>query len=75
VAAPSAVTAVQLDREAATVFYREVVTRYVDGLPRLGRFFVRALLPVIAGSDVLADPERAATTRPVFELRPVSPST
>ena len=69
------VTALELDRAAATAFYRDIVTRYIDRMPRLGRFFVRALLRLIDARDVLGDPERAAAARPVFELRPASSST
>jgi hypothetical protein len=39
----------------------------VAGLPRIGRGFARVLFS-LAGPEVLDDPEKAATTRPVFEL-------
>ena len=68
------VSAVELNRTAATIFYRDIVPRYVDRMPRLGRFFTRTLLRLIDARDMLADPERAAATWPAFELRPASSS-
>jgi hypothetical protein len=41
-------------------------------MPALGRLFVRVLLRLVGARDVLADPVRAAATRPAFELRPAS---
>ena len=44
-------------------------------MPALGRLFVRVLLRLVGARDVLADPMRAAATRPAFELRPGKPLT
>ena len=62
------VTAHELDREAATRFFRDVLPAYVTTLPWFGRVFARILFRV-AAPEVLDDPDRAAATRPVFELR------
>jgi deazaflavin-dependent oxidoreductase (nitroreductase family) len=61
------VTATELDRSAAVVFYRDTLADYVRRLPPLGQRFVGLLFGLI-GREVLSDPERAAATRPVFEL-------
>ena len=66
------VSAVELGNAAATAFYRDIVGRYVQRMPALGRLFVRVLLRLVGARDVLSDPERAAATRPAFELRPAS---
>jgi deazaflavin-dependent oxidoreductase (nitroreductase family) len=75
------VRALELDRPAATAFFRDTLSGYVRGLPWFGRVFVGALFRLVA-PDLLTDPARAAATRPVFELtngakagdRVVSPS-
>jgi deazaflavin-dependent oxidoreductase (nitroreductase family) len=64
------VTAHELDRAAASTFYREAMPAFVGRLPLLGRLFVRVLFAV-AGPEILSDPVRAAEAHPVFELRPV----
>jgi deazaflavin-dependent oxidoreductase (nitroreductase family) len=61
------VTAHELDRDAARRFFGDTLTSYVAGLPWFGRLFVRILFQV-AAPEILNDPERAAATRPVFEL-------
>ena len=63
------VTAAELGNAAATAFYRDIVGRYVQRMPALGRLFVKVLLRLVGARDVLSDPERAAATRPAFELR------
>ena len=62
------VTARELDREEATRFFGDTVPAYVATLPWIGRLFARVLFRV-AAPEVLDDPDRAAATRPVFELR------
>ncbi len=63
------VTARELDRDAARAFFAETIPGYVAGFPMLGRAFLRTLFRLVAG-DLLTDPDRAAATRPVFELTP-----
>ena len=63
------VRAIELDREAAVVFFRDTVPSYTARFPRLGRAFLTALFRSVA-PEVVEDPERAAETRPVFELLP-----
>jgi deazaflavin-dependent oxidoreductase (nitroreductase family) len=65
------VRAVALDQAAATAFFGETLPGYFARLPWFGREFVRILFGLIA-PDLLRDPERAAATRPVFELRPAT---
>jgi deazaflavin-dependent oxidoreductase (nitroreductase family) len=67
------VTAVELDRVQAAAFFRDVLRPYVARLPLLGRLFGRVLFRFV-GREILTDPERAAVTRPVFELRSASSS-
>jgi deazaflavin-dependent oxidoreductase (nitroreductase family) len=62
------VLARELDRAEAIAFFRDLRSRYVDRLPRLGRAFLELLFRAVA-PDILGDPERAAERRPVFELR------
>jgi deazaflavin-dependent oxidoreductase (nitroreductase family) len=62
------VTAVALDRDEATAFFRDVLQPYVRSFPLLGRVFGRLLFGLIA-PEILTDPARAAELRPVFELR------
>ena len=62
------VEAVELSREQATEFFRDVVIRYVERMPLLGRGVTRALLFAVA-RDIISDPAHAAAHRPVFELR------
>ena len=62
------VTAHELDRDAARRFFGDTLPSYVAGLPWFGRLFAGILFRV-AAPEVLNDPERAAATRPVFELR------
>jgi len=63
------VSARELDRVEATDFYARILPPYVGRLPWFGRLFA-ALLFRAAAPEVLNDPDRAAATRPVFELRP-----
>lgn len=60
----------ELSREQAATFFREVLRPYVRRTP-LGAF---VLGKVLGAGDILRDPEDAAQTHPVFELRP-SPTT
>ena len=55
----------------ATDFYARILPTYVARLPWFGRLFARVLFAV-AAPEVRSDPERAAVTRPVFELLGVS---
>jgi deazaflavin-dependent oxidoreductase (nitroreductase family) len=58
------VKAAELDLDARTAFFRDVVGPYVRRLP------VGALLLAILGAkEILSDPRAAAENRPVFELR------
>ena len=63
------VAARQLDRAEATDFYTRILPAYISRLPKFGQLFGRLLFGV-AGPEIRDDPERAAVTRPVFELRP-----
>jgi len=62
------VTAHELDQVAAVEFFATTLPAYVAHFPWFGRIFIRLLFG-FAGPEVLSDPERAAATRPVFELR------
>ena len=62
------VTARELDRSEATDFYARVLPTYVGRLPWFGRLFARLLFST-AAPEIRHDPERAAASRPVFELR------
>jgi deazaflavin-dependent oxidoreductase (nitroreductase family) len=62
------VSATELDPGAARAFFAETLPGYIAQLPWLGRAFVRLLFRV-AARDILGNPDRAAATRPVFELR------
>jgi deazaflavin-dependent oxidoreductase (nitroreductase family) len=62
------VTARELDATEATDFYARILPTYVRRLPWFGRLFARILFAT-AAPEVRNDPERAAVTRPVFELR------
>lgn len=66
------VTATELEPGAARAFFAETVPGYVGRFPWFGRAFLRALFRLVAG-DVLTNPDRAAATRPVFELKLDSP--
>ncbi len=61
------VRAVALSPEACEAFYRDILAPYIGRLPLVWRVVTRTLLRRMA-PDVLADPARAARTRPVFEL-------
>jgi len=61
--------ATELDQAAATTFFRETMPRYVGRFPRIGRAFARILFGSVA-PEILEDPDKAAITRPVFELLP-----
>ena len=61
------VRAHELTRDEAEVFFGETLHGYLAKLPALGRVFARLLFSV-AGPEVLDDPAKAATTKPVFEL-------
>lgn len=62
------VEAHELDPTEATDFYARTLPTYVSRLPWFGRLFARILFAA-AAPEVRSDPERAAITRPVFELR------
>jgi deazaflavin-dependent oxidoreductase (nitroreductase family) len=61
------VRATELDQAQATTFFGETLPTFIRGLPWFGRGFARLLFGLV-GPEVLADPARAAETRPVFEL-------
>jgi len=61
------VQARELSRDEATLWFRDVFQPYVARLPFAGRLFGRAFFRLV-GPEFLGDPERAAATRPVFEL-------
>jgi deazaflavin-dependent oxidoreductase (nitroreductase family) len=62
------VAARELDRTEAIAFYGRTLPTYVGRLPWFGRLFARILFAA-AAPEVRSDPEHAAVTRPVFELR------
>jgi len=57
------VVAEELDRDARTAFFRDVVGPYVQRI-RVGSL----LLAILGARDILKDPRGAAEHRPVFEL-------
>ena len=61
------ITARELAHPEAVRFFRDALPAYAARLPWLFRFGVRALFRV-AAPEIFTDPERAAATRPVFEL-------
>jgi deazaflavin-dependent oxidoreductase (nitroreductase family) len=61
------VTTRELDHDEAVEFFGVTLRGYVAHFPWFGRAFARFLFGLV-GKEVLDDPERAATTRPVFEL-------
>lgn len=61
-------TATELDRAAATDFFRDVVPTYIANFPWFGRLFARFFFGVIA-PQISAGPAAAAAAYPVFELR------
>jgi len=61
------VTAHELDHDEAVEYFETTLPRYIARFPWFGRAFARVLFGLV-GSEVLADPELAAQTRPVFEL-------
>jgi deazaflavin-dependent oxidoreductase (nitroreductase family) len=62
------VVARELDTTEATDFYARTLPAFVGRLPWFGRLFARILFAA-AAPEVRNEPERAAITRPVFELR------
>jgi deazaflavin-dependent oxidoreductase (nitroreductase family) len=62
------VTALELDQAAATAFFRDTLPAFIARLPWFGRLFARVFFRIV-GRELLTDPDRAAATRPVFELR------
>jgi deazaflavin-dependent oxidoreductase (nitroreductase family) len=62
------VLAQELDAGEAIAFFGETLPGYIERFPRIGRAFARLLFGLV-GPEVLDDPEKAAETRPVFELR------
>ena len=61
------VTAVELDQAEAEWFYRDIVGPYLRRQPRVLQVLVRAVFRLVA-PDILSDPARAASKRPVFQL-------
>jgi deazaflavin-dependent oxidoreductase (nitroreductase family) len=60
------VLATELDLEAGTAFFRDVLGTYVRKLPvGVGPL----LLSILGARDILKDPAGSAQRRPVFELR------
>jgi hypothetical protein len=62
------VLARELDWTEAIDFYARTLPTFTARLPWFGRLFARILF-VAAAPEIRNDPERAAVTRPVFELR------
>jgi hypothetical protein len=62
------VAAVELTRDEATAFFRDTLPAYLRSMPPAWRALTRALVR-LAAPEIVADPEQAATRRPVFELR------
>ena len=58
------VVATELDPEARTVFFRDVLGPYARGIPLGG-----VILSILGVREILEDPAGAAAHRPVFELR------
>jgi deazaflavin-dependent oxidoreductase (nitroreductase family) len=63
------VRAIELDQAQSTRFFGETLPQFIQRLPWFGRGFARVLFGLV-GPEVLADPAKAAATRPVFEIRP-----
>jgi deazaflavin-dependent oxidoreductase (nitroreductase family) len=61
------VLARELDQVEALTFFGRTLPAYVRRFPWFGRAFARLLFGV-AAPEILDDPERAAVSRPVFEL-------
>jgi deazaflavin-dependent oxidoreductase (nitroreductase family) len=61
------VRAHELDHDAAVQFFGTTLAGYIRRFPWLGRAFARLLFGLV-GPEVLGDPQKAAATRPVFEL-------
>ena len=62
------VQAIELSPAEVSSFFREVLTPYISRVP-LGRWMIGTLL---GARDILNDPEGAASSHPVFELKPRS---
>jgi deazaflavin-dependent oxidoreductase (nitroreductase family) len=62
------IVARELEPAEAIDFYARILPTYIARLPWFGRLFARILFAAMA-PEVRSDPERAAITRPVFELR------
>jgi deazaflavin-dependent oxidoreductase (nitroreductase family) len=62
------VVAHELDQTEATDFYARILPAFIGRLPWFGRAFGRMLFGAVA-PEIRDDPELAAATRPVFELR------
>ncbi len=62
------VAAAELDPVAARAFFAETIPGYIAHFPKLGRAFLRTLFRLVA-PDLLSNPDKAAATRPVFELQ------
>jgi deazaflavin-dependent oxidoreductase (nitroreductase family) len=61
------VMATELGPTEARTFFDVTLPRFIGRLPRPGRAFIRVLFG-IAAPDIIGDPDKAAATRPVFEL-------
>ena len=59
----------ELDYDEAIEFFARTLPTYIAHFPWLGRAFGRLLFALVA-PEIFTDPERAARTRPVFELHP-----
>jgi deazaflavin-dependent oxidoreductase (nitroreductase family) len=62
------VQAIELSPAEVSSFFREVLTPYINRVP-FGRWMIGTLL---GARDILNDPEGAASSHPVFELKPRS---
>lgn len=65
------VRARELDSGEAISFFAVTLRGYIARFPWFGRAFARLLFGLV-GPEVLDDPTRAAVTRPVFELTPLT---
>ncbi|HYL39764.1 MAG TPA: nitroreductase family deazaflavin-dependent oxidoreductase [Candidatus Binatus sp.] len=61
------VTARELRGDAAVGFFRNILPAYIRRFPAAGRVFASIFFRLVA-PEITRDPERAATTHPVFEL-------
>jgi deazaflavin-dependent oxidoreductase (nitroreductase family) len=61
------VRARELDHGEAVAFFEKTLADYVARFPWLGRAFARVFFGLV-GPEFLDDPQKAAVTKPIFEL-------